>query len=390
MLSRRNRTRRNRTWRTGIAVLAAAVVIAACSSSAASTAAPSSAAAPASSAAAPASAAAASTAASAAPAASAAAAANNPQMTLKFSCPCTTGQPQTEAMQRFATEVHQLTNGAITVDLFPNGSLLSETVEFEGLQKDSVDIAYAAPDVFAPQAQAMEILLTPYMFTSWSQVQSTFNSQYGQQLVQLAVQKLGVRPLDIQDLGARELDLTVTKHINTPADMAGIKLRMPPGPYWAKLGAAMGAQVTPVAFNEIYLALQTGTVQGQDNPVATDIANKFYEVTKQLVLTNHVFSPVMPTINESVWQKLSTSEQQAIVKAFQDADTWADQQVQNTQDAGIALMKQHGMQVYSPDVKAFQSAVLKSFLCDPTWTSPFLPGMLQSVEQSTGAVVPTC
>jgi len=104
----------------------------------------------------------------------------------------------------------------------------------------------------------------------------------------------------------------------------------------------MGAQVTPVAFNEIYLALQTGTVQGQDNPVATDVANKFYEVTKQLILTNHVFSPVMPSINESVWQKLSTSEQQAIVKAFQDADTWADQQVQNTQDAGIALMQQHG------------------------------------------------
>ncbi len=374
-------SQRHRAWWSRIAVLTAAVVvIAGCSSSAGSSpAAPASAAAPASSAAS----------AAAAPA-SAAAAANQPQITLKFSCPCTTGQPQTEAMTRFADEVKQLTNGAVTVDLFPNGSLLSQTVEFEGLQKDSVDIAYAAPDTFAPQAQAMEILLTPYMYTSWAQVQSTFNSQYGQQLIQLAIQKLGVRPLDIQDLGARELNLTITKHINTPADLAGVKLRMPPGPYWAKLGAAMGAQVTPVAFNEIYLALQTGTVQGQDNPVATDVANKFYEVTKQLILTNHVFSPVMPSINESVWQKLSTSEQQAIVKAFQDADTWADQQVQNTQDAGIALMKQHGLQVYSPDVKAFQTAVLKSFLCDPTWTSPFLPGMLQSVEQSTGAVVPSC
>ncbi len=373
---------RNRTWVRRLAVLAVAGVIAGCSSSAGSSQAPTATGTPTGAPSAPAAAAAGSAAASAA--------ADQPQITLKFSCPCTTGQPQTEAMQRFADEVKQETNGAVTVDLFPNGSLLSQTVEFEGLQKDSVDIAYAAPDTFAPQVSAMEILLTPYMYTSWPQVLSTFNSQYGQQLVQLSVQKLGVRPLDIQDLGARELNLTITKHISTPADLNGVKLRMPPGPYWAKLGAAMGAQVTPVAFNEIYLALQTGTVQGQDNPVATDVANKFYEVTKQLILTNHVFSPVMPSINEKVWEKLSASEQQAIVKAFQDADTWADQQVQNTQDQGIALMQQHGLQVYSPDVKAFQSTVLKSFLCDPSWTGPFLPGMLQSVEQSTGAVVPSC
>lgn len=327
---------------------------------------------------------------SSAPSSGAASSAAAPPITLKFSCPCVTGQPQTTAMQRFADEVKQLTNGAVTVQLFPNGSLLSQTVEFQGIQKDSVDIAYAPPDTFAPQVAAMEILLTPYMYTSWSQVQSTFASPAGQQLVQLAVQKLGVRPLDIQDLGARELNLTITKHITTPADLAGVKLRMPPGNYWVKLGQAMGAEVTPVAFNEIYLALQTGTVQGQDNPVATDVANKFYEVTKQLILTNHVFSAVLPTINEKAWEKLSTSEQQAIVKAFHDADLWADQQVQSAQDQGIALMRQHGLQVYSPDVKAFQSAVLKAFLCDPSWTGPFLPGMLQSVEQSTGAAVPTC
>jgi tripartite ATP-independent transporter DctP family solute receptor len=315
---------------------------------------------------------------------------SEPKVTLKFSCPCTTDQPQTKAMQRFADDVKKQTNGAVTIELFPNGSLLSQNVEFQGLQKDSVDMAYAAPDTFAPQVAEMEVLLTPYLYTKWSQVEDTFRSADGQKLVPLSIQRLGVRPLDIQNLGARELNLAVTKHINTPGDMRGIKLRMPPGPYWAKLGAAMGAQVTPVAFNEIYLALQTGTVQGQDNPVATDVANKFYEVTKQLILTNHVFSAVLPSINDKAWQRLSASEQKAVVQAIKDADQWADTQVQDTQDQGIALMKQHGVQVYSPDVKAFQVAVLKAYLCDSTWTGQFLPGMLKSVEKSTAAAIPSC
>lgn len=316
--------------------------------------------------------------------------ASQPHVTLKFSCPCTTDQPQTQAMTRFANEVKRQTNGAVTVQLFPNGSLLGQNVEFQGLQKSSVDIAYAAPDTFAPQVGEMEILLTPYLFTKFSQIQDAFASADGHKLVQLAIQRLGVRPLDIQDLGVRELDLNTTSRVMTPSDLHGVKLRMPNGPYWAKLGQAMGAEVTPVAFNEIYLALQTGTVQGQDNPVATDVANKFYEVTKQLVLTNHVYSPVMPTINEKAWKELSSSEQQVVVQAFKDADSWADQQVQNEQDQDIKLMEQHGLKVYTPNIKAFQAAVLKAFLCDPSFTGPFLPGMLKAVEKSAGTTAPTC
>lgn len=313
-----------------------------------------------------------------------------PQVTLKFSCPCTTEQPQTKAMQRFADEVSRLTNGAVKVKLFPNGSLLAQNVEFQGLQKGTTDIMYSDPSQYPPKVPEMELLLTPYLFTDWAQVEQTFSSPDGQKLVNLAVQKLGVRPLGIQNLGARQLNLNVTKKIMTPADLKGVKLRMPPGPYWAKLGAAMGGQVTPVAFNEIYLALQTGTVQAQDNPVATDVANKFYEVTKQLVLTNHVLSPVMPTIREAAWKKLSNSEQQALVKAAQDADTWASQQVQSLQQQDIKIMEQHGVKVYAPDIQAFRSAVLKSFLCDQSFSGQFLPGMLGNVEQLTQASPPTC
>lgn len=315
---------------------------------------------------------------------------NEPRVTLKYSCPCTDQQPQTQAMKRFADEVKKLTKGAVTIEVFANGSLLSQNVEFQGLQKGSTDIADTDPSQYAAQAPAMQILLTPYLFTKWSQVQDTFGSPDGQKLIDQAVQKVGVRPLDIQNLGARELNLNLTKTIRTPADMNGVKLRMPPGPYWTKLGQAMGAQVTPVAFNEIYLALQTGTVQGQDNPVATDVTNKFYEVTKQMILTNHVFSAVLPTINQKSWVKLSPAEQKAVVQAMKDADVWADAQVQDGQVQNIKFLQQHGLKVSSPDTAAFQAAVLKSFLCDPSFTGAFLPGMLKEIEKATKTTAPSC
>lgn len=315
---------------------------------------------------------------------------SEPPITLRYSCPCTDQQPQTQAMKRFAAEVKRLTNGAVTIVVFANGSLLSQNVEFQGLQNGSTDIADSDPSQYAAQAPAMQILLTPYLFTKWSQVQDTFLSPAGQKLIDQAVQKVGVRPLDIQNLGARELDLRITKTIRTPADLSGVRLRMPPGPYWTKLGQAMGAQVTPVAFNEIYLALQTGTVQGQDNPLATDVANKFYEVTKQIVLTNHVFSAVMPTINEKSWQKLSPAEQRAVVQAMKDADAWADTQIQDSQDQNIKFLQQQGLNVSSPDIAAFQATVLKSFLCDSKFTEPFLPGMLQDIEKTTKTTAPSC
>jgi TRAP-type C4-dicarboxylate transport system substrate-binding protein len=152
----------------------------------------------------------------------------------------------------------------------------------------------------------------------------------------------------------------------------------------------MGGQVTPVSFTEIYLSLETGIVQAQDNPLATDIADKFYEVTKEVVLTNHLFSPVMPTINEASWKELSTTEQKDLVQAVTDQDNWADQQVASQQSQDISFLKKHGLQVYSPNISAFRTPVLKSFLCDPTYVSGLTPGVLAYALKATGAKLPSC
>jgi tripartite ATP-independent transporter DctP family solute receptor len=319
--------------------------------------------------------------------------ASMPTVVLKWSCPCLSAPPQapeTEALYRTASEVFRLTDGHVNIEVFPNSSLVPQATEFQGLQKGVVDMSDSDPTEYEGTTPAGMIYDIPYLYTSWSQVEEVFNSSYEQKLDSATVSQLGVRLLGIQDLGARELNLKSTASIMTPADMAGIKLRMPPGTYWSQLGQAMGGQVTPVSFTEIYLSLETGVVQAQDNPLATDIADKFYEVTKEVVLTNHLFSPVMPTINEASWKELSTTEQKDLVQAVTDQDNWADQQVASQQSQDISFLKKHGLQVYSPNISAFRTPVLKSFLCDPTYVSGLTPGVLAYALKATGAKMPSC
>ncbi|MHB1577267.1 MAG: TRAP transporter substrate-binding protein DctP, partial [Candidatus Dormibacteria bacterium] len=195
---------------------------------------------------------------------------NLPKVTLKWSCPCLSAPPQapeTEAMSRTAAQVFSMTHGAVTIEVFPNSSLLPQATEFEGVQANTAQMSYSSGDEYQAQLPQGMIYEIPYLFTSFAQEQQVFNSAYGKKLNALISQKLGVHILGIQDLGARELDLSITKKIMTPADMAGVKLRMPPGTYWTQLGQAMGGSVTPVGFTEIYLSLQTGVVQAQDNPL---------------------------------------------------------------------------------------------------------------------------
>ena len=318
---------------------------------------------------------------------------NLPKVTLKWSCPCLSAPPQapeTEAMYRTAAQVFSMTHGAVTIEVFPNSSLLPQATEFEGVQANTAQMSYSSGDEYQAQLPQGMIYEIPYLFTSFAQEQQVFNSAYGKKLNALISQKLGVHILGIQDLGARELDLNITKKIMTPADMAGVKLRMPPGTYWTQLGQAMGGSVTPVGFTEIYLSLQTGVVQAQDNPLPTDIADKFYQVTKQIVLTNHVIEPVMPTINNTAWNELSPVEQADLVKAVTQQDNWASQQVAAQQVSDIKFLKNHGLKVYSPDIAAFRAPALKSFLCDPAYGGSMLPGMLPYVEKLTGATAPVC
>ncbi len=319
-----------------------------------------------------------------------------PKITIKFSCACSSAppvSPQTAELYRISSIMKNLTHGAVNIEIFPNSSLVPSAQELGDLQNNTIQMAETSGDEYQNLVGAGMIYEIPYLFTNFNQEVHAYYSKTGQNLVKTIDETLGVHMLGLFDLGPRELDLTTTKHIETPADLAGLKLRMPPGPYWATLGQALGGNVTPIAFTEIYLSLETGLIQGQDNPLPTDVADKFYQVTKQIVLTNHVIEPLMPVINEVTWNQLSPVEQQDLQHTVAEQDSWESNAVQKDQNIDIAFLKHHGLKVYSPNIEAFRKPALKAFLCDPEYVKPILRqarGLLSYALKASGATMPTC
>lgn len=143
----------------------------------------------------------------------------------------------------------------------------------------------------------------------------------------------------------------------TPDDLAGVNLRMPGTDAWQFLGKALGANPTPMAFTEVYTALQTGSVDGQDNPLPTVVDAKFYEVTKQIALTSHLVDLNYVAFSKSVWDQLDAG-QQATVQAAAVAAAESGRQAQLEKEANlVSFLTEQGLDVYEPDLAAFRSHV---------------------------------
>ena len=153
-----------------------------------------------------------------------------------------------------------------------------------------------------------------------------FESDVGKEMVALADSQLGVHILGPTYFGVRQVGLKPDKKINTPADMAGIKLRMPGGEAWQFLGSALGANPTPMAYAEVYTGLQTGAIDGQDNPLPNVENMKFYEVMSQIVLTSHLVGYDLLTVSGKVWSGMSADQQAAFQAAADEALAWNTEQ----------------------------------------------------------------
>ncbi len=178
----------------------------------------------------------------------------------------------------------------------------------------------------------------------------------------MAKDQLGIQVISPVYFGSRNVNLKPTKEIKMPADMAGIKLRMPPGEFWQFLGESLGANPTPVAYAELYTALQTGTVDGQDNPLVASKLMKFDEVTSQFVLTKHVIGYDVMSIRSKIWDAMSAVEQEKFRVAAEKA---MDENTArfNAQEAEvIEYFKKEGKRVYEPDQNAFRVYAQKKYV----------------------------
>lgn len=315
------------------------------------------------------------------PAASEAAAGGDGEaVSLRFSCSCVPEDHHTKAIHEFAEIVAEKSGGSVTVEVFDSASLFDQTGEQTALLRGDLDMAYASSQWIAERVPEANIVGVPYLIRDQEHLYSVMDGEVGQELFDLAVEKAGVRPLTTLYLGTRHLNLSIDGKVDTPEDLAGVKLRVPDAESWIKMGTALGANPTPLAFGELYLALQTGTVDGQDNPLPTTRNAKFYEVTNQIVLTAHLVNDVWPTINEEVWQGLSAEQQTAITDAWVEARDFGTELALTAESEAVDFFKSEGLDVYEPDIEAFRDHVLPQYLDDPAVTDPWVDGMLEKIQ----------
>jgi TRAP-type C4-dicarboxylate transport system substrate-binding protein len=277
---------------------------------------------------------------------------------LRFSAVFSEQDIRAEMMKMFADAVA----GNFTFEGFYGGNLFKQGTELVALQRGNLEMGNIAPQDFSNQIPAWSILTAGYLFRDAAHVTRFFASEAGAEMKKMTEDQLGVKVLGPTYFGVRQVGLRIDKEIRTPADMAGVKLRMPGGEAWQFLGQALGANPTPMAYAEVYTGLQTGAIDGQDNPLPNVENMKFYEVMKQIVLTSHLVGFDLLTISNTAWNAMST-DQQAEVQAGADAAIAFSTEKHVAREGELAeKFKAAGLNIYEPDRDAFREHVQKAYL----------------------------
>ncbi|MCF8487160.1 MAG: TRAP transporter substrate-binding protein DctP [Rhodobacteraceae bacterium] len=284
------------------------------------------------------------------------------KITLRMSTPASeTDQRAVALAEVFAPAVA----GFATYEPHYNASLIAQNAELEAINAGDLEMSIASAQELAQFFPEFSIFATGYVHQSAEHQVAVFNDALMDPFKKKVEDELGVKLLAVMYLGRRHVNLRQSKEeltVTTPADLAGVNLRMPGTDAWQFLGKALGANPTPMAFTEIYTALQTGSVDGQDNPLPTVVDAKFYEVTKQIALTSHLVDLNYVAFSKAVWDKLTPEQQAAVQKAAEDAaESGRQKQLAKEADL-VSFLEGKGMAIYEPDLKAFREHVQAQYV----------------------------
>lgn len=250
----------------------------------------------------------------------------------------------------------------VTIEPYYGGTLFKQGTELVALQRDNLEIGNVAPQDIAKQIPAWSILTSAYLFRDANHVNAFFSSPAAGEMKRLAEDQLKVKILAPVFYGTRQVGLKTKKKVSTPADMAGIKLRMPPGDAWQLLGRSIGANPTPMAYAETYTGLQTGAIDGQDNPLPNVQNMKFYEVMSQIVLTSHLVAFDVLTMSLKAWSAMTPAKQKSFQAAVDKAVSWSTAEHLKREAELADGFRKLGLDVYAPDIAAFRTHAQKLYL----------------------------
>jgi tripartite ATP-independent transporter DctP family solute receptor len=262
----------------------------------------------------------------------------------------------------FKDELEKSAPAQFDVQINLSGTLFKQGAETAAMSRGNLELASPSVFDFAKLIPEFSIFTAGYVLRDPDHQQKVYNGPIGQELYKLVSEKMDVTPLGAAYLGTRQLALREPRTVRTPADLKGLKLRMPGSKEWLFLGEALGATATPMGFGDVYLALKTGTIDAQDNPLPTVRAAKFYEVCKQIVLTSHLVDAVLVVVSNKLWNSLNAMQRGHFQAAAQAAIRYNNENRVKEEGQLVEFFKQQGLRVDTPDVEAFRKTVQQAYL----------------------------
>jgi tripartite ATP-independent transporter DctP family solute receptor len=257
-------------------------------------------------------------------------------------------------------EIKKRTNGKYEVQVFPASSLGKEADINQGLTLGTVDIILSGASFAGRTYAPLAVSYFPFIFRDAEHQLKYAKSDVFKELAKGYDDKSGNHITALTYYGARQVTSSAARPVAKPEDMKGLKIRVPDAPAYLAFPKALGANPTPIAFAEVYLALQNGTVDAQENPLPTIEAKKFYEVQKNISLTGHIVDSLLTIVSGQLWGKLSADEKKVFTEVMQEAAEKTGREIIASETRLVEEFKKKGNNVITVDKTAFREAVLKS------------------------------
>ncbi len=277
------------------------------------------------------------------------------QEVLKFNHTDAPSRSRDRAAQLFARKVAEYTQNKYRVLVFHSGQLGGDSKSVEQLQEGTLDFTVTATGNYAGINKSLNLTALPFLVDSYEQGWQFYDESTWLKTQFDLLPEKGVRILDTWEAGFRSV--TTKAAFNTPADARGKKIRIYQNDMLRWVMESIGFQVVVIPLSEVYLAIQQGVVNGQENPIDTISAQRFYEVAPFVTLTRHVYSPIPLSVSEKTWKRFTLNDQRAIKRAAHDAAVLSRIEVRDNDERLLIEMQQKGAKVTRPDLAPFRKAV---------------------------------
>ena len=268
-----------------------------------------------------------------------------------------------KSLELFKQEIEAAKVG-VSVEVYPASALFKQGTEIQALQRGNLELSTMTTFEVAQQLPEFGFFNRGYLFRDYDHLRHVFDAPMMTEYRKAVSAKMGIEILATAYLGTRQVGLRSKRDVQGPGDLAGVKLRMPSGPEWLLLGRVLGVNPVPMGMPEVYLAMKTGTIDGQENPLSVLNAAKLYEVSETVVLTAHMIQPVFISIATPVWNKLGPAQRTVVETAALHAAKANDEGRLADEATNLAGLKARGLVIQTPDLAVFRANADKVYAAD--------------------------